>query len=112
MEKDLIYSELYEVYKKLLTDNQSEVFNLYYLCDLSLGEISENLGITRQGVRDSLVKAEKILINMESKLGIMKKNESLSEIVMKIQNFVDDSNMGSEFKNRISELTNQINNLI
>ena len=41
MEKDLNYSELYQEYKALLTENQSEVFNLYYLCDLSLGEISE-----------------------------------------------------------------------
>ena len=112
MENLLELSVLFDYYGKMLTSRQFDVCDMYLNQNLSLGEISENLGITRQGVRDSLVKAEKILINMESKLGIMKKNESLSEIVMKIQNFVDDSNMGSEFKNRIFELTNQINNLI
>ena len=112
MENLLELSVLFDYYGKMLTSRQFDVCDMYLNQNLSLGEISENLGITRQGVRDSLVKAEKILINLESKLGIMKKNESLSEIVMKIQNFVDDSNMGSEFKNRIFELTNQINNLI
>ncbi len=112
MENLLELSVLFDYYGKMLTSRQFDVCDMYLNQNLSLGEISENLGITRQGVRDSLVKAEKILINLESNLGIMKKNESLSEIVMKIQNFVNDSNMGSEFKNRISELTNQINNLI
>ncbi len=71
MEKDLIYSELYEVYKKLLTDNQSEVFNLYYLCDLSLGEISEIKKISRQGVNDTLNKTRELLLDYEEKLGLL-----------------------------------------
>ncbi|MBR2377552.1 MAG: DNA-binding protein [Clostridia bacterium] len=71
MEKDLIYSELYEVYKNLLTENQSEVFNLYYLCDLSLGEISEIKKISRQGVNDTLNKTRELLLDYEEKLGLL-----------------------------------------
>ncbi len=81
MEKDLIYSELYEVYKKLLTDNQSEVFNLYYLCDLSLGEISEIKGISRQGVNDTLNKTRELLEDYETKLGLLTKKRKLLSII-------------------------------
>ena len=85
MEKDLIYSELYEVYKKLLTDNQSEVFNLYYLCDLSLGEISEIKKISRQGVNDTLNKTRELLEDYEVKLGLLTKKRKLLSIINKIE---------------------------
>ncbi|MBO5889006.1 MAG: DNA-binding protein [Clostridia bacterium] len=84
MEKDLIYSELYEVYKKLLTDNQSEVFNLYYLCDLSLGEISEIKKISRQGVNDTLNKTRELLEDYETKLGLLTKKRKLLSIIKNI----------------------------
>ena len=84
MEKDLIYSELYEVYKKLLTDNQSEVFNLYYLCDLSLGEISEIKGISRQGVNDTLNKTRELLEDYETKLGLLTKKRKLLSIIKNV----------------------------
>ena len=71
MGKDLISSEIYEVYKNLLTENQSEVFNLYYLCDLSLGEISEIKKISRQGVNDTLNKTRELLLDYEEKLGLL-----------------------------------------
>ena len=52
---------LFDFYGMLLTDRQKEFFDLYYNEDLSLAEIAENAGITRQGVRDVLVRAEAIL---------------------------------------------------
>lgn len=112
MQDLLELSVLFDYYGKMLTDRQFDVCDMYLNQNLSLGEISENLGITRQGVRDSLVKAEKILVNLENNLHIMKKNESLSEIVMQIQTFIDSTDMDDEFKKKISKLTNQINNLI
>ena len=45
---------LLDIYGALLTDRQRDVLDLYYNDDLSLSEISENLGITRQGVRDAI----------------------------------------------------------
>ena len=52
MEKDLRYSMLLQIYGNLLTEKQQEVVGLYYDYDLSLAEISENLGISRQAVLD------------------------------------------------------------
>ena len=86
MEKDLNYSELYQEYKALLTDKQSEVFNLYYLCDLSLGEISEIKGITRQGVNDTLNKTRELLLNYEKNLKILEKKRALTEFANGLSN--------------------------
>ena len=85
MEKDLNYSELYEVYKKLLTENQSEVFNLYYLCDLSLGEISEIKGISRQGVSDTLNKTRELLEDYENKLELLSTKRKLIVLKSKVK---------------------------
>jgi hypothetical protein len=64
---------LYDFYGDLLTDRQKEFYDLYYNEDLSLAEIAENSGITRQGVRDVIVRAEAILTEMEDKTGIIKR---------------------------------------
>ena len=85
MEKDLNYSELYEVYKKLLTENQSEVFDLYYLCDLSLGEISEIKGISRQGVSDTLSKTRELLEDYENKLELLSTKRKLIVLKSKVK---------------------------
>ena len=86
MEKDLNYSKLYEEYKSLLTENQSEVFNLYYLCDLSLGEISEIKGISRQGVNDTLNKTRDLLLNYEKNLKLLENKRKLSVFASSLSN--------------------------
>ena len=63
---------LYDFYGELLTERQQEFFDLYYNEDLSLAEIAENYGISRQGVRDVIVRAEGIMTEMEDKTGIIK----------------------------------------
>ncbi len=77
MDKKIEISMLLDLYTGLLTDKQAETMDLYYNEDLSLSEIAENMGITRQGVRDALVKAEKILTEAEEKLGLGKRIEAL-----------------------------------
>ncbi len=64
---------LYDFYGELLTERQQEFFDLYYNEDLSLAEIAENYGISRQGVRDVIVRAEGIMTEMEDKTGIIKR---------------------------------------
>lgn len=64
-------SMLYDFYGDLLTERQKEFYDLYYNEDFSLAEIAENAGITRQGVRDVIVRAEAILNEMEEKTGII-----------------------------------------
>ena len=64
---------LFDFYGELLTDRQKEFFDLYYNEDLSLAEIAENYGISRQGVRDAIVRAEGIMSEMEDKTGIIRR---------------------------------------
>ena len=71
--KDLKMSLLCDFYGDLLTDKQRDCLELYYDQDLSLGEIAENTGITRQGVRDSIKRGEATLLEMEGALGLCAK---------------------------------------
>ena len=59
--KPLEMSLLFDFYGETLTEKQRELFDLYYNEDLSLAEIAEHAGITRQGVRDSIKRAEHAL---------------------------------------------------
>lgn len=65
---------LYDFYGDLLTDRQREFYDLYHNEDLSLAEIAENAGITRQGVRDVLVRAEATLNEIEEKTGLIQRS--------------------------------------
>lgn len=64
---------LYDFYGDVLTDRQKEFYDLYYNEDLSLSEIAENYGISRQGVRDVIVRAEATLTELEDKTGIIRR---------------------------------------
>ena len=66
---------LFDFYGDMLTDRQKEFYDLYYNEDLSLGEIAENYNITRQGVRDVIVRAEAILTEVGGPSGLRKTSE-------------------------------------
>ena len=68
---------LFDFFGDMLTERQKEVYDLYYNEDLSLSEISENLGISRQGVRDLIVRSERSLTELEDKTGIIKRFEAM-----------------------------------
>lgn len=78
---------LFDFYGEVLTEKQKELFDLYYNEDLSLAEISEHIGITRQGVRDSIVRAEHTMRDMEKKLGLVSK---YGKIDLVIESMLDD----------------------
>ena len=69
--KPLEMSLLFDFYGETLTEKQQELFDLYYNEDLSLAEIAEHAGITRQGVRDTIKRAEHTLHEMEQNLGLV-----------------------------------------
>lgn len=73
MDKKVEISMLWQIYGKLLTEKQNEYIDYYYNQDLSLSEIAENDGITRQAVRDIIKKGERKLFEYEEKLLFMKK---------------------------------------
>jgi len=64
---------LFDFFSDLLTDKQREYFDLYHNEDLSLSEIADRAGISRQGVYDIITRAEKTLSEIESKTGIVRK---------------------------------------
>lgn len=70
MSKDLNMSLLLDFYGDVLSPKQREAMDLFYNGDLSLSEISEITGITRQGVRDRIVKGEEIISSLEENLGL------------------------------------------
>ena len=73
MEKLVEIGILFDFYGKLLSERQYLAVELYYLQDLSLGEIGEELGISRQGVYDALKRSENRLYENENTLGLVKK---------------------------------------
>ena len=71
----LAMSLLFDYYGELLTEKQKTCFDLYYNQDLSLREIADEAGITRQGVHDMLLRAEAVLRSMEEKTGCIARAE-------------------------------------
>lgn len=89
MAKDMKVALLLDFYGDLLTEKQRESLDFYYNDDLSLGEIGANLGISRQGVRDNIKRAEAILLEMEEKLGLAAKFSEIKERLAEIRKAVD-----------------------
>lgn len=84
MAKNLQITLLLDFYGDMLTDKQREVVESYYNDDLSLAEISEERGITRQGVRDAIKRSEQQLIEMEERLGLAKRFRKFQEALTDI----------------------------
>lgn len=78
--KNMRYSLLLDFYGELLPNAQKDMIDLYYNEDLSLSEIAAQVGITRQGVRDSVRRAEELLSDYETKLGMAERFAHLSEL--------------------------------
>lgn len=77
-------SLLLDFYGQLLTKRQFEIVDMYYNNDYSLGETAENLGISRQGVNDSIKKSIKLLNSYESKLGMVKRHLQEQQVLKDI----------------------------
>ena len=76
--KDLVYLQLWDAYGALLTDTQREICEKYYLYDLSLSEIAEEKGISKQAVSDALKTSRDLLDLYEEKLHFNEQNQSYS----------------------------------
>ena len=89
MEKMVRLALLYDFYGELLTEKQRAVFEMSNFNDMSLGEIGEELDITPQGVRDFLKRTEKILVDYESTLGLVKKHIDRKKTVEELTEMID-----------------------
>lgn len=85
MKDDMKFMRLWDVYSPLLTKTQQEITHLYFNCDLSLGEIAEQKGVSRQSVSDCLQKCRKQLEEYEGKLGFVKTVEEMQAQIDALQ---------------------------
>lgn len=115
MEKKIEISILLDIYAKLLTEKQYDFLNDYYNNDLSLSEIAENEGITRQAVRDNLKKGENKLFEYEEKLGLMKKQimqeEQIANILSEISTLTSRSS-DKEIADVLEDVKKKLNCLV
>lgn len=89
MAKDLKIALLLDFYAEMLTEKQRQVVDYYYNEDLSLSEIADHCCITRQGVRDSIKRAEQQLLFYEETLHIAEKFKFVQEKIQKISVCMD-----------------------
>lgn len=79
LEKAIYLGELFDLYGALLTQKQQQIFRCYYFDDISLSEIAEFSNISKQAVKDSLDKSEKLLTNYEDKLKLYQKQQKVQK---------------------------------
>lgn len=92
MAKDLTVTMLMDFYGQLLTDKQLSSLDMYYNEDLSLSEIADESGISRQGVRDNIKRGEKLLMVYEEKLGLARRFLEISSGIKEMNRIIDSLN--------------------
>lgn len=97
MEDRIYLTMLYDIYGDLLTEKERKYFEAYYFDNLSLGEISENMDVSRNAVHKSIKLVIEKLNEFESKLHLKEKNEVLSKII----NSINDE----ELKEKLNEIS-------
>lgn len=103
---------LFDFYGDVLTDKQKELFDLYYNEDYSLAEIAENAGITRQGVRDGIVRAETTLREMEDKLHLVARYGRIPSLMAKLKESAETIQLLNESRYRNVEIAAQAENIL
>lgn len=114
MAKNLDVILLFDIYGEMLTKKQQDFIGYYYNDDLSLAEIAENEGITRQGVRDAIKRAEAQLFEFEKHLGLYERflqiNNGLDEI-RELTALIDEVNKRTLLSREINDATARISAL-
>lgn len=95
-DKTLEMTMLFDFFSELLTEKQREYFDLYYNEDLSLSEIAEIAGISRQGVRDIIARAENILSDTEEKTGIVRRFVEMNRKIEELKGLASSINKSSD----------------
>lgn len=82
LKQKFLKDRLYDTYRAVLTDKQTEIMDGYYYDDLSVTEIADNRGVSRQAVHDTIKKAEQTISDLEHRLGFfeyLRRHEALVE---------------------------------
>ncbi len=101
IDKVVRVGKLFSFYSSLLTERQQEFVRLYYHHDLSLGEIAEQQGISRQAVYDNLKRSEEALEEYESKLNLVKYYDNMKDELDRLKDLLD--NIEAELKDKESK---------
>ncbi len=91
MDKILEQTLLFDFYGELLTEHQKDIYTQFMLEDLSLSEIAQDAGISRQGVHDLVKRCQKILEGYEEKLHLVERFLSIKEKVHEMNMILDSS---------------------
>lgn len=89
MEKIVEQGLLYDFYGELLTEHQRRIYEDAVLNDLSLSEIAQNAGISRQGVHDLIKRCDKTLEEYENRLHLMARFEKIRQKLERIKEISD-----------------------
>lgn len=89
---------LYDFYGELLTNHQKEIYEQFVLDDLSLSEIAESAGISRQGVHDLVKRCNKILEGYEAKLHLVEKFLSVKAKVQKMNELLEEESKDEKYQ--------------
>ena len=103
-EKNLNIGFLLDFYGVLLSDRKRSVMDMYYNEDLSLAEVAEEIGISRQGVRDVIKKAEEDLLFYEERLGLAKKMQNAEKEASELSRLAESADIPDEIRERITRL--------
>ena len=101
-------SMMYDFYGGLLSESQSEVMALYHEDNLSLSEIAEQLGMTRQAVHYTLKKAERSLDKFEEKLGLIATYEKNQKLASEALHLIAASPIEKDHADRLKHLIRQL----
>ena len=101
-------SMLYDFYGALLNEAQSEIMALYHEDDMSLSEIAEELGQSRQAVHYTLRKAEKALESYEEKLGLIASYKANQALAAEAFSIIDSANIAEPYAEKLKDIIEQI----
>lgn len=104
-EKNLNIGYLLDFYGEILSERKRVVLEYYYNDDLSLAEIASEIGISRQGVRDSIKKGEEELLFFEEKLGLAERFRTYEDAAGRIYALAEKESLSEELRQEISRLS-------
>lgn len=110
MEKKVLQTYLYDFYGELLTEHQRSVYEDFVLNDLSLGEIAEERGISRQGVHDMVKRCDKLLNGYEERLHLLERFMTIKSKIEEIHRLTlnQEPEKSEDMRRRIRRLSDEI----
>jgi len=108
LEKTNRINLLFAFYERLLTEKQQTFLKYYFHDDFSLGEIAAEFEISRQAVYEHIKRAEQVLENYESKLGLLEKHERRNRNLEDLQNELERAGVSIDNNQQINDIIHQL----